>query len=166
MTEQKKDNDYGSIVISWMVPEYEKHKRSRKWYISAGIIGLILMIFSIITLNYLFAFIIIIAALIIILHDARDPELVDFSITTEGLIVGHKFYDYDEIKNFSIVYKPRLEVKNIYFEFKNFLRHRLTIPLEDKNPVEIRKILLKYLPEDTERTDPPLSEGLAKLLKL
>ncbi len=166
MPEQKKANDYGNIIISWEIPEYEKHKRSKKWYISAAIIGLILIAFSIVTLNYLFAFIIIIAALIIILHDARDPDLVDFAITTEGLLVGRKFYDYDEIKNFSIVYKPRLEVKNIYFEFKNFLRHRLTIPLEDKNPVEIRKILLKYLPEDTERTDPPLSDGLAKLLKL
>ncbi len=166
MPEQKETNNYRDILISWKVPEYEKHKRSKKWYIGAGIIAFIFFIFAIITFNYLFAFIVIIASFIIILYDAHEPNLVDFAITPEGLIVGRRFYDYDEIKNFSIVYKPRLGVKNIYFEFKNFLRHRLTIPLQDQNPVEIRKILLKYLPEDTERVDPPFSENLAKILKL
>ncbi len=166
MPKTTKANDYGNIVMGWRVPEYEKHPRSRQWYISASIIGILLLIFAIFTFNYLFAFIIIITALIIILHDSRDPEMVNFAITTEGIVVGKKFYDYDEIKDFSIVYKPRLEIKNIYFEFKGIFRHRLTIPLEKEDPLEVRKILLKYLPEDTERTDPPVSEGLAKLLKI
>ena len=92
--------------------------------------------------------------------------MVKISLTDEGVIVGKKFYDYDEIKDFSVVYKPRQEVKNLYFEFKSFLRPRLSIPLENKNPLLIRKNLLKYLPEDLDRTDQPLSEGLGKLFKI
>ena len=106
------------------------------------------------------------AAFIYFLRENNEPDMIKFSITEEGLVVGTKFYDYDEIKHFSIVYKPRYKVKNLYFEFKNVLKHRLSIPLDNHNPLLIRENLLKYLPEDLERTDQPLSEALGKMFKL
>ncbi len=166
MPEQQTQIDQGDEIISWQVPEYEKHERNKSWYILAGVIGLLFLIYAIYTKNFLFAVIIIVVALIIILHDSREPDLIKVSITDEGMIVGRKFYDYDEIKNFSIVYKPKQEVRNLYFEFKSALRQRLSIPLGDMNPLSIRENLLKYLPEDLDRTDQPLSEGLAKMFKL
>ena len=98
--------------------------------------------------------------------DGQEPEKVKISITDEGVGVGKKFYDYDDLKDFSIIYKPKYGVKNLYFEFKFWIRPRLTIPLQDMNPLIIRDILLKYLTEDLERTDQPLSEALGKLFKL
>ena len=44
--------------------------------------------------------------------------------------------------------------------------HRLSLPLYDNNPVPIREALLDFVDEDTERINPPLSESIAKLLKL
>ncbi len=158
--------DYGEEFIGWKVPEYEKHERTKSWYIMAIIITLLLLLFSFFTANFLFAVIIMIVSLVVILHDGREPDMVKISLTDEGIILGKKFYDYDEIKDFAVVYKPRQEVKNLYFDFKSFLRPQLSIPLENKNPLSIRKNLLKYLPEDLDRTDQPLSEGLGKLFKL
>lgn len=161
-----KTGDYGHGLISWEVPEYDKHDRAKSWYIKAGLIALLLVIYSFLTANFLFAIIVIIVSLVVVLHDGQEPERVVFSISDDGIIIGSRFYDYDDISNFSVVYKPSLEVKNLYFEFKSFFRHRLSIPLENMNPLPIREKLLKYLPEDLERTDQPLSEGLAKLFKL
>ena len=158
--------DYGDEIIGWLVPEYEKHERSKTWYIAASIIAILLLLYSFWTANFLFAVIIIIACLITILHDGREPDMARFSITDEGVIIGRKFYDFDEIKNFSVVYKPKQGVKNLYFEFKNSLKHRLSIPLQDMNPLPIRENLLKYLKEDLERTDQSTSEGIAKMLKI
>lgn len=158
--------NYGAKIINWRVPEYEKHERTKIWYAAVILIGALLLFYSFYTANFLFAVIIIVAALVIIINDGRHPDLVDVILTTEGIMVGRKFYDYDEIKDFSIVYKPNLGVKNLYFEFKSAVRHRLSIPLDDMNPLPIRENLLKYLPEDLERTDQPTSEGLAKLFKL
>ena len=166
MVQNQTGNDQGDELVSWQVPEYEKHQRSQTWYILASIIGLLFVFYSIYTRNFLFAVIIIVVALIIILHDSREPDLVKVSLTSEGIILGRKFYDYDEIKDFSIVYKPRQGVKNLYFEFKNVVRQRLSISLENINPLSIRENLLKYLPEDLDRTDHPLSERLAKMFKL
>jgi len=169
MAEQKNTTqniDYGDAIISWKIPEFDKHERTKNWYVTASIAALVLLLYSFISANFLFAVIIIIVALVIILNEGKDPDKIKVSLTDEGIIVGRKFYDYDEIENFSIIYKPRREIKNLYFEFKSALRHRLSIPLENMNPMKIREILLKYLKEDLERTDQPLSEALAKFFKL
>jgi len=166
MPESAKTIDYGEKIIGWKIPEYDKHDRSKGWYIIVSIVSLLLLLYAFFSGNFLFAVIIVVVALVIILHDGQEPAMLDFSITDEGIMVGRKFYDYDEIKNFAIVYKPRQEVKNIYFEFKSIAKPRLSIPLASMNPLPIRKDLLKYLPEDLERLDQPLSEALAKLFKL
>ncbi len=152
--------------IGWQVPEYDKHEKGRGWYIFYSIVAFLLILYSFLSGNFLFAVIIIIAAIVIVLRDGQESNLIKISLTEEGVIVGKKFHDYDEFKNFSIVYKPKLEVKNLYFEFNNSLKLRLSIPLEKMNPLLIRKNLLKYLPEDLDRTDRPLSEELGKLFKL
>jgi hypothetical protein len=148
------------------VPEYDKHERNRNWYIISAIVGLIFLIYSFFSGNFLFAAIIIIGAWVVIIHDGQEPMMVNFVITDEGLIVGRKFFDYDVLKDFSIVYKPNQNLKNLYFEFKNVVKPRLSIPLGNINPLPIRENLLKYLPEDLERIDQPLSEALAKMFKL
>ncbi len=158
--------DYGDEIIGWKIPEHDKHDRSKSWYIIASTVVILLLIYSFWTANFLFAVIIIVASLVTILHDGREPKMVHFSITDEGIIIGRKFYDFDEISDFSVVYKPKQGVKNLYFEFKSAIKHRLSVPLLDMNPLLIRENLLKYLKEDLERTDQPTSEGIARMLKL
>lgn len=158
--------NYGQPIINWQIPEYRSQNRTKTWYIGACIVAFVMLIYSFITANFLFSVIIIIAALVIILNDRQSPTTVNVSITTEGLLVGNKFYDYDEIKNFSFVYKPRLDIKNLYFEFKSPMKHRLTLPLDNLDPLPIKNNLLKYLPEDLERENIPFSESISRFLKL
>lgn len=166
MPESAKTINYGEKITGWSIPEYDKHEREKNWYIISAIVGLVFLIYSFFSGNFLFAAIIIIGALVIMIHDGQEPLIIDFIITDEGLIVGRNFYDYDVLKDFSIVYKPNQSIKNLYFEFKNVIRPRLSIPLGSMNPLPIRENLLKYLPEDLERIDQPLSEALAKMFKL
>jgi len=163
---KENNNIYGNILYSWIISEHEKHYRESSWFIIAGAISFILLIYSIYTSNFLFALIIMITAFVIILNEGKEPLKLKFFITEDGIIVGRKFYDYDEIKDFSIIYKPREDIKRLYFEFKNSFRPRLSIPLLKNNPLPIRDTLLKYLKEDLERTSEPLSEAISKLFKL
>jgi len=166
MEELEIEDNYEEEVISWQVKEYDKHDRSKRWYIIAICLALALLMFAFFTSNFLFAVIIIIITLISILHDGQEPVSLDVHLTEEGIVVGSKFYDYDELDTFSIVYKPSQGIKKLYIEFQNFVRPRLSFSLDNMNPLPIREFLLKYLPEDLERTDEPLSEGLARILKL
>lgn len=156
----------GMEIVTWETPEYHQHDRPTWWYIVYAIIAIGLVIFSLSTNNFLFAIIIVIGSFVVILHDARSPQNVLISLTTEGIIVGNRFYDYDQIRHFAIVYKPTHNLKRLYFDFKSITQHRLSLALHDTNPLFVRENLLKYLPEDLQRTDEPLSEYLSRLLKL
>lgn len=166
MEEQENIENLEEEMYAWTVKEYDKHVRSKRWYIIAISLALALLLLAFFTGNFLFAVIIIIISLITILHDGQEPISLEVALTDEGVVVGRKFYDYDEIDTFSFVYKPSQGIKRLYFEFNNPVRPRLSFPLDNLDPLPIREFLLRYLPEDLERTDEPLSEGLARMLKL
>ncbi len=152
--------------IKWLIPEYEKHERSKNWYIGAALVAIFLLVFAVLTSSYLFAIIILITSVILVIHDGKDPDLVEVILMGDGLQLGSKIYDFSEFKNFSVMYKPKEDLKNLYFEFENPVKQRISIPLEDQNPLQIRDFLLKYLKEDLSRTNRPLSESLSKMFKI
>lgn len=156
----------GLEIVSWEIDSHDRHQRSKAWYIGFALIMFGLIIYAVTTDNFLFALILIIFSFLFLINDARHPAKIPVSLTTEGILVESKFYEYDTIQDFSIVYKPHFNIRKVYFEFKGVTKHRLSLPLEDLNPLLVREELLKYLPEDLDRTDEPLSEVLAKIFKL
>ena len=172
-TENNKKN-----FIQWQVPEYKKPERGRNWYILASIFVFICLFLSFFTIsswkiiflgadsNFLFALIILISIAIMIIHDGREPQMVTIKLDPDGIQIGNNFYDYDRIKKFCVLYRPRQSVKNLYLEFTNKVMPRLAIPLRRQDPLSVRNYLVKYLDEDLERIAPPLSEQLTKLFKL
>jgi len=164
--------------LRWEVPEYHQPQRSRNWYIAAGVLAFICLFFSFFAIrswrlvplglssNFLFALIVIIAAIIMIINASEPPLMIRIELGPDGVKVGQKFYDYDDFKNFAVLYKPKQSVKNLYFEYKSSVRPRLSLPLRRLDALLVRNFLIKYLTEDLDRTEMPLSEQLTKLLKL
>ena len=152
-------------LVSWNIPEYVKHERGRRWYVIALLVLGTLLVYSFFTANFLFALILIIAAITIVLHDKHDPTELEFAITEDGIVLGNQFYEYKKFSSFWIFYQPD-QNKMLFLEFKNRLRPRLPIPLLNKNPLHLRNILLKYLEEDLAKENEPISEQLSRILKL
>lgn len=153
-------------IIQWFVPEYDKYERTKFWYIAASIFAILAIVYALWATNFLFVVIVVLSGIIIVLNDGGAPQLVSFAIFDEGIMIGNKFIDYDELKSFSIIYKPRQKIKKLYFEFHNIFRPRLSIHLNDTNPLKIRDILLNYLQEDLNRETEPFSERMGKLFKI
>jgi len=164
--------------IKWQIPNYRKPERNRRWYILASIFIVIALfscffgitnwrpVFLGYTSNFLFALIIILASIIMIINENQPVNLLDCELGPEGFKLAGRLYEYNSLRNFSVVYKPRDGLKNLYFEFKSSTKQRLSVPLRSLDPLAVRNFLLRYLKEDLERTDVPLSEQLTKLLKL
>ncbi len=157
----KKDFDF-----HWEIDSHNKPKRDKKWYIVASVIVLGLIVYALIDKNYFFALILIIASALIVFFDNEPIQKINFAIKYDGVLVDKKFFSFESIRNFYIVYRPQEEIRKLFFEFKNPLNHRLSIELYQQNPLEIRQYLLKYIDEDLEKNHEPLSEGLAKLFRL
>jgi len=151
--------------MSWNIPEYHEHERGKRWYIIAIGASALLLLYSVLTANFLFAIILVLAILTMSLRDRNKAPEVAVEIAGNGINIGDAHYSYNQFKNFWMYYEPS-EAKTLFFEFKSGVRPRLAIPLQNKNPLKIRSILLAHLPEDVERENEPLSEQLVRLLKL
>lgn len=159
-------NDSLLQEFSWEIEEYKKYPRDKRWYIIASVVAVGLIVYALIDKNYFFALIVLIASSLIVFFDNEPPKKIDFTIKYDGVEIGKNFYEFNSMLNFYIIYKPKEGVKKLYFEFKNPLKHRLSIDLLDENPVIIRDYLLQYINEDLEKENEPLSEGLSKIFRL
>jgi len=161
---KQSDSGHGEVLFSWTFTEFPDHQRDISWFIGAGIIAFIFLIFSIVSGNLLFAILVIIFPLVMLLVH-RHVEDIEFKITEDGIMVKNHFYSYKDLKNFFIIYLPP-EVKTLYFEPGNVFKPRIPIPLQDQNPIEIRETLLKYMSEDLDRDNEPLSDQIFRMFKM
>ena len=159
------ENDLVSILAIWEFPEFIKHERGKLWYIGFTIIFLALLTYSYLSDNLLFAIILAIFAILYFTSGKDDPVTMETAITEDGIFIGNKFIDYEDLRSFYIIYYPP-EIKNLYFETKSIIKQRIAIPLEGQDPVYIRELLLEYLDEDLEKEEIPASEGISRILKL
>jgi len=151
--------------ITWSFKEYEKYERDRGWYLLACIIGASLLVYAILTSNFLFALIIIMVGMVLVIKHHNEPDKSVFEINNQGIKFNKNEYKYSDIENFWIIYQPP-EVKNLYINFKFSLKPRLSIPINDESPLAIKTFLRQYLAEDLEQENEPASETLGRLLKL
>ncbi len=159
-------DDHGKKLISWKFPEYQAHKRGKVWHISFFTVGAISAVYAFFTANFLFMMIIVITWIIIYVTGRRKPKKLHFLITEDGIEVeNHKFYPWDTINKFWIIYNPP-ESKFLYFNFKSSLRPDLVIPFERANPIKTRETLLRYIDEDLEKEDESLAEMMNREYKL
>jgi hypothetical protein len=157
--------DIGEVFLEWTFPEYAKSIRSRLWYlVGAAILGL-LVLYAVLTVNYLFAVILVLAVLIILYQYFQEARRILVKIGEDGIILDNKFYPWKILKSFWFAYEPPT-IKYLYIETNRQVQRYLPVPLEDINPLTIREILLNYLDEDLEKDDEELDDTLARILKI
>jgi hypothetical protein len=159
------EQNFGKTMHSWTVPEYHQHERGKWWYIIAASLAVASIVYALYTKNFLFAFIIIILAVIIFLHHTSEPADVRVTMTELGLMINDKFYRFRDISSFWIIYEPPL-TKNLYFQLAESFRPPFVISLADEDPLTLRRTLLQYVAEDLDKKEEPLSDLLWRLLKL
>ncbi len=161
----KAEANIGDIVFDWEVNEYEKHDRNKRWYVITAIVGVALLLYSVISGNYLFTLVVVLFGIVLFLQDMQQPMQVSFAVTETGIVVGSTYYPFKEITSYWIIYNPP-EVKNIYFTTNSILKHRLQVPLLDIDPRPIREYLNQFLIEDLDQEEEPLSDRLGRMFKL
>lgn len=155
----------GKVLNQWTIKEYEKHTRGKWWFLVMFILGLGLIVYGLVTQNFIFSLIIILFGIILYLQSHQDPVEVEFALTELGVALGGKFYPYKELDEFYIIYNPP-HIKSLYIETKSIIRPRLRIPIGDQDPVDLRYTMQEYLDENLEKEEEPLSDTFARNWKL
>lgn len=154
----------GGGVLSWKIHEYPHYDHGVFWYVGLIFLGAAFLIYALWSRNFLFAFIIIMFAMVFLAHAGRHPAELEFAISPDGIRLGERNYPWKEIKKFFIIYEPP-EVKTLYFDFHGF-RPTLSVSLDGQDPAEVRSALSRFLSEDTTQTEEPFSDWLGRLLKI
>jgi len=155
----------GTTIHAWTFPSHVRPDRTPGWYLLAGLIVLGLIIYAVLTRNFLFAVIILVTSVIVVFNAYDVPRTVNFAIMSRGVKIDNLFYEWSLFSDFWIVYKPP-RVKTLYFRFKSNIRPDIPVPLADENPLPIRQTLTGYLREDTTREDENIAEAVNRAFKL
>jgi len=134
----------------WEAPEYEKKEKTKSWFIIPAVIAAGLGILGIFTDNYLFAILLVLAFFTFYIYANKPPRMVKFRIDGKGIEIDGRSHEYDGLRSFWIFYDPPLQ-KTLSIRSKKTFFPYVHIPLADENPAEIRKFLLKFLPEKKHR---------------
>lgn len=132
--------------IEWTAPEFEKYKKSKSWFVWLGFLALVFIIIALLLKNFLFLILIALAAFAVYLYATKEPRKIKFSISGKGIQVDQNIYKFEDLKSFWIFYEPP-EIKELSLRSKKTFMPYIKIPLADQDPVKVRKLLLKFLPE-------------------
>ncbi len=154
MTELEKQQNNPApelINIEWQAPEFEKHEKGPKWFILVGIFALAIFTISLFMKNYIFAAMIIIAVFTIFIYALKEPRVINFKIDGKGIAIAQKLYSYSDLESFWIFYEPP-QIKELSIKSKKWLMPFLKIHLADQNPLPIRQALIKFIPEELQKS--------------
>jgi len=139
--------------IEWTAPEFTKYKKSKGWFVGLIFVTLIIIVIAVILKNFLWALLTIIAAFAVYIYATREPRKIKFSISPKGIQIDQDIHEFEDLKSFWIFYEPASpaggppEIKEISIRNKKIFMPYLKIPLGNQDPAEIRRLLLKFLPE-------------------
>lgn len=132
--------------FEWKAPEFDKKEKSKSWFIIPGIITIVLGIFALITENILFLIAIVLAFFVFYVYANKEPRIIKFKINEKGIEIDERLHDFDSLRSFWIFYNPP-EQKELSLRSKRTFFPYIHVPLTKENPNEIRKFLLRFLPE-------------------
>ena len=132
--------------FEWRAPEFDKKEKSQSWFILPAIIAIIFGVIALLTDNILFLILVLLGFFTFYIYAKKEPKIVKFKINEKGVEIDDRLHDFDSLRSFWLFYNPP-EEKEISFRSRKTFFPYLRIPLADQNPNEIRKYLLRFLPE-------------------
>lgn len=111
--------------------------------------------------NYSFGALLVACATVGLLFSRQERKARRILIDKGGISIDKEKYLYRNIKSFWIHYSPG-GIKELSIETKKLLSSYLIVPLEGTHPVDLRKFLVKYIPE--KEHEPSLIDMISRRL--
>ncbi|MDD2515690.1 MAG: hypothetical protein PHF46_01445 [Candidatus Gracilibacteria bacterium] len=140
-------------------------KKSKSWYIIAGIVILLLIIYGLVYKIYAMSFVFLILPLLYFKTESRIPPYFEVRINENGIVIGNMSYPIDSIKNFGIrKFRDKPFSLRILLNTKSF--SLLDIPLSEKVNVAMLSDFLKEYTEEEAEQNIGFFEKMIVMLKI
>jgi hypothetical protein len=136
----------GKALISWSAHNFEHHDKGFVWYLLAVLIILVVGAYFGWQRDWISVGIIVFLSGVFFWYAAAvKPKIINYAITNFGIQADNHFYDYAQIHSFALVYSET--VQNLYITFNKKYLPVLAINITDVDPMRIRQVLGRKLPE-------------------
>lgn len=152
--------------LAWSAHEYHHFEKTTDWYWIVAAVAVAAVALSIYFANYLFALLLVVAAVSLLIHSAKEPEFVHFELNDQGIKVHNNFYLYNTLDTYDIeeyhddhdnLIHSRLLIKS-----KKLFMPLIVIHIDQVQPADVRRYLSRHLKH--EDLHEPLSQRIAEYL--
>jgi len=157
------ERNLGEIFHQWKAPEFEVYEKSTRWYIIFGLFIVGMIGYALTTNSPIMAITFILLGIVGYIYLQKDPRVITFSITSKGVTADKEMYLYENINSFWIFYDPN-HTKTISLHTKASMLPFVHIPIASEDPVKMREILLRNIPEI--KQDPGLIDAIERVLHI
>ncbi len=149
-----------SDPTSWTTHHTRSATHHRIWYvIGALVIGAAIV--GIFAHDIIFSFVLGLGAVVLLLNTLKSHRPSHVGIHATGISINDDHHRFADMRSFWIHYYPP-HIKELSLEFKKGLTHRIQIPIENQNPLELRQVLMSYVPE--KEHEPSLLDHLIRMI--
>jgi len=154
---------YGNIILHWQSPEHEPLELGPHSRIVVTFLLIAIVAWALYTNSPLMAITFILLGVVGYLSIDREADIVDFFVTTKGILVGRNFYEFEDIESFHFYDEPPFD-NLLSIKTDGKLVSHVHIPILTQSAQTLYDTLIQYIPE--EKHDPSLVDTLEKLLHI
>lgn len=151
------------VLFHWQAPEFEVYEKDRRWISYIALVLTAIIAYAVYTDSPIMAITFVLIGVVSYIYMHKEPRVLDFALTSEGIVAGREIYKFENVKSFWIFYEPD-GTKVISLHTKSFLPPYVHIPIHEENPVELREIIMRYVPEI--KQEKGMMDTLERLLRI
>ncbi len=154
---------YGEILLHWQEPEHDPLELGPRSRVGVTIALILIVAYALYTDSPLMAITFILIGVIGYLSLHHEPRVLDYFVTSKGIVAGDQFYEYDSLQSFWIYTEPPLE-NVLSLQTDGMLVPYVHIPVMTVNIHTLADTLSQFMSE--ERHEPGLVDTLERLLHI
>ena len=131
------------MLLSWSAPSQHHHHRSQRWYVTTGIIVLIIACYGILTGAWTVALVSTLVGGLYFLVRHETPALKEIRIEPDGVAFEGTFTPWSQCKDFWLVQTPLYT--ELHIIRNSTFNHEIRIQTVDIDPTLIRSTLSQFL---------------------
>lgn len=154
---------YGQVLMSWREPEHDEFELGPRSRVIVIAILVLTVGWALYTNSPLMAITFILIGVVGYLFESADPRVLDYFLTTRGLLAGHNFYPYEKIQSFHIYEEePFLDTLSLHTDGQ--LISHIHIPIKTIDQQALFDYLSQFVPELPH--EPNFIDSLEKMLHI
>ncbi len=149
--EQKVLTDTGNKLpyqtLRWAAPSAYRREGIKSPYVVSVVLAIIAVLAAVfqgdITTVILFGLL----SVMVVVHVRKSVPIIRIEVTPLSIKAGDHTYAYDQIESFWIQYEPEFDIRELSLHLKKWYMPYTKIQIGEEDPVQIRAILLQFIPE-------------------